>query len=331
MERVKTGLALGKYAPLHAGHRHVIETARREMDRVIVIVYDAPSVTRIPLSVRAGWVRALYPDVDVIEAIDGPEETGYTLPIMDAQERFLGSLLGGTKIDAFYSSEPYGDHVSRYLGCTNRQVDPDRTTNAVSGSAVRTDLHAHLDALDPVVRADVMPRIVLLGGPSTGKSTTAEALAARIGEPVCAEYGRDYWFAHQRYHRLSMADLETIAREQVRLERRVARQARRWVVADTSPLTTLVYARYYYDRTSKELERIASEYHAYGRLVVLCDTDIPFDDSPDRSGPASRERIQALTVEELAACELEYHVVSGTVDERVGRIESIAQQWRYAW
>ncbi len=79
------------------------------------------------------------------------------------------------------------------------------------------------------------------------------------------------------------------------------------------------------------MRRIASEYHAYGRLVVLCDTDIPFDDSPDRSGPASRERIQALTVEELAARGLEYHVVSGTVDERVSRIESIAQRWRYAW
>lgn len=179
-----TGLTLGKFAPLHAGHQHVIETARREMDRVILLVYDAPSVTRIPLSVRATWVREIYPDVEVIEARGAREDSGYTRVIMDAHERFLGSILGGRRIDAFYSSEPYGEHVSRFLGCVNRQVDGSRVANAVSGSAIRADLRPHLDSLHSIVRADVIPRIVLLGGPSTGKSTAAEALAARLGEPV---------------------------------------------------------------------------------------------------------------------------------------------------
>ena len=331
MERVTTGLALGKFAPLHAGHQHVIDTARYETDRLIVIVYDAPSTTRVPLSTRADWIRAIYPDVEVIEGRGAPEETGYTNEIMATQERYLGSILDGTKIDAFYSSEPYGDHVSRFLGCANRVVDLNRAQHAISGSAIRNDLHAHLDALHAVVRADVVPRIVLIGGPSTGKTTTASALATRLGEPLCLEYGRDYWFAHQQNHRLSMSDLETIAAEQVRLEREAARLARRWVVCDTSPLTTLVYARYYFGHASAPLERITADYHAYGRLVVLCDTDIPFDDSPDRSGPASRERIQALTIEELVARDIEYHVVSGSVDDRVDRIDRITENWRYTW
>lgn len=41
-----------------------------------MVVYDAPSTTGIPLSVRAGWVRKLYPQVRVIEGWAGTEAPG---------------------------------------------------------------------------------------------------------------------------------------------------------------------------------------------------------------------------------------------------------------
>ncbi|MBA3531684.1 MAG: adenylyltransferase/cytidyltransferase family protein [Ardenticatenales bacterium] len=55
------GLTLGKFAPLHRGHQFLIETALAEMEQVSVIVYDSPEVTAVPLPVRAGWIRQLYP------------------------------------------------------------------------------------------------------------------------------------------------------------------------------------------------------------------------------------------------------------------------------
>ena len=48
----KTGLTLGKFAPLHKGHQYLIETALAEMDEVVVMIY-ATEVTDIPLNVRA--------------------------------------------------------------------------------------------------------------------------------------------------------------------------------------------------------------------------------------------------------------------------------------
>jgi len=45
---MKRGLTLGKYAPLHKGHQLVIETGLREMDELLVLIYDAPE-TEIPL------------------------------------------------------------------------------------------------------------------------------------------------------------------------------------------------------------------------------------------------------------------------------------------
>ena len=52
MADVTTGLVLGKYAPLHAGHQLVIETALAEVDHLIAVVYAAPSHTSVPLNVR---------------------------------------------------------------------------------------------------------------------------------------------------------------------------------------------------------------------------------------------------------------------------------------
>lgn len=171
------------------------------------------------------------------------------------------------------------------------------------------------------MRADLVRRIVLLGGPSTGKTTLAAALAARLGEPWCEEYGRTYWFEHQVEHRLSMEDLERIARAQARLERRRAERARERLVVDTCPLTTLAYARYYHGRTSAALDRAVDDYLELPRSFWLCGDEFPFDDTTDRSGPASREELQALNVEELERRGIAYRTISGPVDARASGIE----------
>jgi phosphopantetheine adenylyltransferase len=65
---LKRGITLGKYAPLHRGHQLVIETGLSEMDEMIVIIYDSPETTRLPLGLRSGWIRSLYPTVQIIAA-----------------------------------------------------------------------------------------------------------------------------------------------------------------------------------------------------------------------------------------------------------------------
>ncbi|MFT5193971.1 MAG: HTH-type transcriptional repressor of NAD biosynthesis genes [Candidatus Promineifilaceae bacterium] len=51
---INRGLTLGKYTPFHRGHQLVIETALREIDELIVLVYDSPQVTDVPLAMRVG-------------------------------------------------------------------------------------------------------------------------------------------------------------------------------------------------------------------------------------------------------------------------------------
>lgn len=147
----KIGLTLGKYAPLHKGHQFVIETALREMQRVIVIIYDSPKVTNIPLHTRSDWIKHLYPKVTVIEAWQGPEEVGYTEAIMAAQEKYVLNLLGETTISHFYSSERYGEHMSRALSAADRRVDEQRLKHPISATKIRADYKKYIHFLDPYV------------------------------------------------------------------------------------------------------------------------------------------------------------------------------------
>ena len=46
----KVGFTIGKFAPLHKGHQFLIETALKEMDEMIVIVYDT-DIINVPILV----------------------------------------------------------------------------------------------------------------------------------------------------------------------------------------------------------------------------------------------------------------------------------------
>ena len=175
MKRV--GLTLGKFAPLHKGHQHVIETALLEMDHVIVVIYDAKEVTPVPLRVRAAWIRRLYPAVEVIEGKDGPTEVGYTDRIKRMHEQYIQGLLNGRRVTHFYSSELYGEHMSQALQAVNRVIDIERLKFQVSGTAIRLDPAKYRAFIHPEVYKDLIKKVVFLGAPSTGKTTIAEACA----------------------------------------------------------------------------------------------------------------------------------------------------------
>ena len=91
----------------------------------------------------------------------------------------------------FYSSEPYGSDTARGLGALERRVDPERSKVPVSGTAIREDPHAARGWLHPRVYRDLVGNVVLLGAPSSGKTTRAQALAAELGTVWMPEYGRE--------------------------------------------------------------------------------------------------------------------------------------------
>lgn len=146
-----TGLTIGKFAPFHKGHEYLIESALKVVDRLIVIVYDAPKQTKIPLEVRASWIKTIYPETIVIKADQVPKDVGYTEAIQQKHVAYILSLVESYKVDFFFSSEAYGEKMSDALGAKNILVDHERTFLNISGTEIRKDIKAYKDYLHPIV------------------------------------------------------------------------------------------------------------------------------------------------------------------------------------
>lgn len=338
------GLVVGKFCPLHRGHERVIDTALAQCHEVLVISYTQPAFERCDADARERWLRERFPqaralvlDDDRFAAIaashgwPGPA----TLPHNDHNDAthrdFVGWLCDRVLdccVDAVFTSEDYGDGFAAALTAYFRQrrdprhmevrhvcVDRERRAVPVSGTAIRHDPHAHRHHLSPMVYADFVQRICLLGGESSGKSTLAQALAQRLETVWVPEYGRRRW--EEQGGVLVFDDLLQIARIQLEHERQLAGQARRWLICDTSPLTTLLYCREMFGRADAELEHLATRRYDH---VFLCAPDFPFVQDGTRRDDAFRQRQHASYVRELDERGLSCTTLRGHLDERMATV-----------
>lgn len=165
-----------------------------------------------------------------------------------------------------------------------------------------------------------IPRVVLTGSESTGKTTLASRLAAHYGTAWVPEFARTY--AAERGGVLSADDVEPIARGQAAAE--AAAIGHGLLILDTDLLSTAVYARHYYDRRVDWLEA------AIGRqptLYLLCDIDLPWEADGIRDRGEDRDRMQELFRRALAERSLPFAVVSGLGPARLARAITATDQW----
>jgi HTH-type transcriptional regulator, transcriptional repressor of NAD biosynthesis genes len=326
MNQKKTGLTLGKFAPLHKGHQYMIETALREMNELVIMIYDADE-TEIPLSVRAGWLKKLYPEATICEAWDGPQQIGDTLEIREMHEKYILETLNGRKITHFYSSEFYGEHMGRALGAVNRQVDPRRTMFPVSATMIRENPYQYRGFIDPMVYRDMITKIVFLGAPSTGKSTITEELAKRYDTVFMPEYGREYWEKHQVDRRLEPQQLVEIADGHIEREEKLLYEANRFLFIDTNAVTTYLFGMDYHGHVLQELENLALRAQSRYDVCFLCCEDIPYDDTWDRSGNQKRYEFQKKIIADLKERKLPYIELSGGLEDRIAAVEKVLSKF----
>jgi len=323
----KVGLTLGKFAPLHKGHEHLLKTMLDEMDEGIVLVYDT-HVTHVPLHIRAGWIRKLFPEITVIEARGSPAVCPDIHEYERREERYITALLRGRDITAFYSSEYYGEHMSKALGCIDRRMDRRRDSYRISGTMIRDDPFRYREYISDTVYPDLIIKVVFLGSVSTGKSTIAEALAKKYGTTYVSEYGREYWEFHQQDRRLSIEAFDEIALGHIEREEEAFLSANRYCFIDTNAITTYMFALDYHGRAPELLTRLALENTSRYDLFFLCGDDIPYDDTWDRSGDQKRRVFQKQTISDLNARRIPYIILEGDLETRIKRVDEVLNEYQ---
>ena len=251
----KVGLTLGKYAPLHKGHQYIFETALQEVDELIVLIYET-SVVNIPLQIRSNWIKQLYPQIKVIECWDGPEGYSTDRDFEIEQENYIIQKLNGQKITHFYSSEFYGEHVSKALNAVDRRIDESRTKINISATQIRTNPYKYRDYIPDIVYRDLIIKIVFVGAMSTGKTTITEALAKKYNTAFALEYGREYWTEHEINRRIELHEFDTITRIHLEKEEAAILNADKYIFIDTNAITTYMYCLDYHSKATEFLTLI---------------------------------------------------------------------------
>lgn len=316
------GLTLGKYAPFHNGHRYLFDLALSEVDELIVLIYQT-SVFEIPLNIRAAWIRDLYPQVTVIECWDGPEGYSNKRSFEIEQEQYIIKKLKDKKITHFYSSEFYGDHVSKALGANDRRVD--KKVN-ICATQIRENAFPHREYIPDNVYKDLITKVVFVGAMSTGKSTLTEALAKKYNTAYASEYGRDYWTENEVNRRIGFEEFNTIARIHLEKEEEALLQANKYLFVDTNAITTYMYCMDYHGHVPEYLKQKALENAQRYDLFFLCDDDIPYDDTWDRSGPQKRDVFHRQIIADLEERKIPYINLRGTLQKRIEYVSEILEK-----
>lgn len=322
----KTGLTLGKYAPFHKGHQFVFDTALSEVDELVVLIYET-DVTKIPLHIRANWIRNLYPTVKVIECWDGPDGYSNERWFEIIQEEYILKMLNGKKITHFYSSEFYGHHVSKALNAIDRRIDEARNVVPISATKIRQNSFMTKEYVCDIVYRDLITKIVFVGAMSSGKSTIVEALAKKFNTTFAPEYGREYWTKHQVERRIGFEAFDEIAKGHIDIEDREILNANKYFFVDTNAITTYMFALDYHGKAPDFLTKMADLNYKRYDIFFLCDTDIPYDDTWDRSGNQKREVFQKQIIADLNERNIPYILLSGNLEERIQKVESVLSKF----
>jgi NadR type nicotinamide-nucleotide adenylyltransferase len=311
MKQWQYGLVIGKFRPPHKGHGYLIQTALEQVERLTLIVC-ADDSDAIPADLRATWLREILPSVDVrVYETAGYDDTDSVLWV-NLTRAWLGRAP-----DVVFTSEAYGDAYAAALGCAHVCVDRARQTVPISASEILARPLAHLDMLEPCVRAYFVARVAIIGAESTGKTTLARLLAEHYRTPWAPEYGRFYTEPMPDPAAIAWAtpDFVHIAEVQNRLEDMLARHANRLLICDTDALTTWLWHERYIRRDAPEVRALAA-----GRryaLTILTTDDIPWEDDGTRDRPEERALFQTRFVEELRASGRRFVQVAGTVEQRL--------------
>lgn len=321
---MKRGLVLGKFLPPHAGHLYLVEVAKRMCDELCVVV---GSLARepIPGELRVRWMRELFPDVQVVHLTDeNPQYPEEHPEFWNIWKTSLSRVLP-TQPDIVFSSEAYGTTLAEVLGARSVVVDPERVALPVSGTAVREDPFGNWQYLPAPVRAHFAKRVVVFGPESTGKTTLARRLAQHFETRWVPEFARAHLEAQSG--KVTLEDIELIARGQRAAEDALARDANRILFCDTDMLATELWSDALFGSCPEWIRKDARA-RRYP-LTLLCDVDVPFVPDAVRYLPNARREFFESAKAALESGDRRFVRISGDWETRfsaaVAAVESLLE------
>lgn len=256
------GIVFGGYCPLHKGHMDVIMRAKKNNDKVILVVCGYNNEHRAnqlgaDLYTRTYYIKEFFKSDEIIDVISiNDTEIGLDESCSENNWRIWTDTvfkkaddLGYNKSDhifTFYVSE------SNYYGMLHNKlgyncVYTDKKLK-ISGTEIRNNPVKYWDYIMYPFKKFLVKPILVIGTASEGKTTIVKDISRYFNIPVVYEYGREYMEDNGITHdsQLNINDFkEFIEGQYDDISTKIYFSEKPFVICDTDNLITMMYASAY--------------------------------------------------------------------------------------
>lgn len=133
--------------------------------------------------------------------------------------------------------------------------------------------------------------------------------------------------AGQLIMRITLEAFDEIALGHLEREEQAILAADRYCFIDTNAITTYMFSLDYHGRATPLLTRIANENARRYDLFFLCEDDIPYDDTWDRSGDQKRHVFHRQIIADLEARRIPYIPLKGSLEARMEQVDRVLETY----
>ena len=145
-----------------------------------------------------------------------------------------------------------------------------------------------------------MPKIIITGPESSGKTTLCKNISAFLNIPFAEEYARKYLQNIKQNY--TQEDLIKIAKGQLKSEQNSS-------LLDTDLITIKIWSYYKYDSCDNWILEQIEKQKIENRFYLLCKPDIAWKVDPLRENPTNRKQLFEIYKEELKKLNHNYCIV----------------------
>ena len=256
----KVAVVFGTFAPLHQGHIDLIQRAKRQCDRVCVIVSgykgDRGEEVGLPLQKRFRYIREGFSNDELtqIYKLDETELPRYPLgwePWLKIALETIQYKAEREELIFFVGEKAYQEE----LEARGFQAHLQERQFGISGTLIRENPSKYWKYIAQPFRRQFTKKVLIMGSASNGKTTLAKDLARFYDAPVSLEYAREYQIRNNvRDDELTPKDYYYLLLGQYdQTSKLIDSSANRGlVIADTNSLVTKGYYDYYMEVEGQE-------------------------------------------------------------------------------
>ena len=161
-----------------------------------------------------------------------------------------------------------------------------------------------------------MPKIIVTGPESSGKSTLCKALSAHFKIPYSEEFARGFLDELGRNYKKD--DLLKIAKGQLNSEENTQ-------LLDTDLITIKIWSEYKYGSCDKWILAQIEKQKSENRFYLLCKPDIPWEGDPQRENPNDRVELFEIHKKELDNLGHNYFILEGKnrIENSIAKISQL--------